>query len=111
MGCLCVQKREKYTENAQVSHLIGSNHVSVYILKDAAAPFHRRNLQKIHLTGCFHRACVCDETRQQNVSKELHLLDLEGDTLGNSNADGGPQHAVSTDLPLSAVLHHSPKET
>lgn len=49
--------------------------------------------------------------RAGNWSKELHLLDLEGDTLGHSHANGGPQDAVSTDLPLGTVLYHSPKET
>lgn len=44
-------------------------------------------------------------------SKEQYSLDLEGDSLGHSHADSGPQDAVSTDLPLSTVLHHSPKET
>lgn len=49
--------------------------------------------------------------RTGNWSKELHLLDLEGDTLGHAHADGSPKDAVSTDLPLSTVLYHSPKET
>lgn len=40
-----------------------------------------------------------------------HLLDLEGDALGYSHTNGSSQGAVSTDLPLSTVLHHGAKET
>lgn len=40
-----------------------------------------------------------------------HLLDLEGDALGYSHTNGSSQDAVSTDLPLSTVLHHGAKET
>lgn len=46
--------------------------------------------------------------RHQNLH---HLLDLEGDALGDSHAHGRSQDAVSADLPLGTVLHHSTEET
>lgn len=80
-----------------------------------AHPFDR--LTRWHLDYCRSSwQQPCEESRLNlhwaaKWGKELHLLDLQGDTLGHPNADGGPQDAVSTDLPLCAVLHHSPKET
>lgn len=45
-----------------------------------------------------------------NVRKAWNLPDFEGDALWHAHANGSPQDAVSTDLPLSTILNHSTKE-
>lgn len=52
-----------------------------------------------------------DSGDDTHTNRSHHLLDLEGDALGYSHANSSSQDAVSTDLPLSTVLHHSTKET
>lgn len=65
---------------------------------------------------CRYTLPICEkkEKWQQEIegnwNNELHLLNLEGDTLGHSHADCGPQDTVSTDLPLGTVFYHSPKK-
>lgn len=43
-------------------------------------------------------------------NKKPHLPDFEGDALWHAHANGSPQDAVSTDLPLSTIFNHSPKK-
>lgn len=78
-------------------NLIGWYDVRSHLLRGViATALWGKHLRNLHRTG--------------NWSKETCLLDLEGDTLGHSHADSGPQDTVSTDLPFSTVLYHSPKE-